>query len=607
MDIQELLKNPDPEVYLNLPHLTLDFETTNLDYGAAINTDNELLLACYSSDQGERSIWGNEYKQEELLGLVESQLFVVAHNAKFELQWLRRMGADLRKILVWDTQIAEYVILGNRKASLKLGDVAKRYGLPGKPAYTDICMNGGVCPSEMPRSLLQGRCEYDIRVTDYVFREQLRICHEEGLLGCVLTRCLLTPVLADIESNGMNLNADRVNEAYETTKLEYDTVQKRLLQLSDGVNFNSPKQVAAYLYDDLGFKELTDRKGDPVRTPTGGRKADADTVSKLGARNKLQREIKQLMLRSGYLNAQLTKALIKMRQCVMANDVLIGQFNQCVTVTHRLSSSGTKYKIQFQNMAREHKPFFKARNEGWLMGEIDGSQLEFRVGAHLGRDGQALFDIRNGVDVHRFTADTLTGAGQETDRQGAKAHTFKPLYGGQSGTKAEKAYYQAFKDKYKGIAKAQQRWIATVVGQKFLRTESGLKFYWPRARMNSSGYCPDSTSICNYPVQSLATAEIIPIAMVYMWHEMKERELQSFMVNTVHDSVILEINPEESDILHEIGIKCFTTDVYKYLKLVYNIDFSAPLGVGIKFGEHWSEGDEVSFQVEPTGEITETT
>ncbi len=41
-------------------------------------------------------------------------------------------------------------------------------------------------------------------------------------------------------------------------------------------------------------------------------------------------------------------------------------------------------------------------------------------------------DIKNKIDVHRFTADIIG-----VSRQDAKAHTFKPLYGGTTGTDAE--------------------------------------------------------------------------------------------------------------------------------------------------------------------------
>jgi len=109
----------------------------------------------------------------------------------------------------------------------------------------------------------------------------------------------------------------------------------------------------------------------------------------------------------------------------------MARFNQTQTATHRLSSSGTDYSCQFQNFPRAYKPVFKARHEGWLVGEGDGAQLEFRVAAHLGRDEVALNDCRTGADIHRFTASVLNNCKEEEvtkeQRQAAKADTFKPL------------------------------------------------------------------------------------------------------------------------------------------------------------------------------------
>lgn len=232
--------------------------------------------------------------------------------------------------------------------------------------------------------------------------------------------------------------------------------------------------------------------------------------------------------------------------------------------------------------------------------EVDGSQLEFRVAAYLGQDEQAVSDITGGVDVHQNTADILSAAGQPTDRQAAKAHTFKPLYGGSSGTKAEQTYYSAFKERYSGVAAAQQRWMDRVLTEKCLVTESGLTFYWPNTTVQDGGYITNTTSICNYPVQSLATAEIIPLALINLWSALSTHKMESFIVNTIHDSVILEVHPDEIETVKALAIDSFTRRVYVNLKERYNIDFNVPLGCGIKIGTHWNEGTETSHE----GDIT---
>jgi hypothetical protein len=107
----------------------------------------------------------------------------------------------------------------------------------------------------------------------------------------------------------------------------------------------------------------------------------------------------------------------------------------------------------------------------------------------------ALGDIWRGVDIHAFTADVIG-----CTRQEAKAHTFKPLYGGKSGTAEQKRYYSTFEEKYSGVSGTQRNWCYRVLRTKELETEWGLKYYWPTTKMTESGYITNTTSICNYPV-----------------------------------------------------------------------------------------------------------
>jgi DNA polymerase I-like protein with 3'-5' exonuclease and polymerase domains len=589
----------NPWVLMSDSYVVLDVETTNKNYGDASIADNRLVVTVFR--EAGRSVHyttRDEFHLTDLVKLVEQADLLVAHNAKMELKWLSRMGADLTKIMPYCTMIGEHVLAGNRQVAKGLGAVATRYGQGTKDPYVDKLMRRGVCPSEMPFSFVRQRCVKDVQQTEQIFLQQRKALADAGLLAVMYTRCLLTPVLADIELRGLSLDPVKVAEEYERCRVELSAVREELANLMPGVNPRSGPQMAKFLYETMGFDELR-RAGKPQRTATGRPMTDTATVQKLKCTNKRQSHFQELMKKFSALEAEMTKSLQKFKECCDNGDLLYAQFNQAVTATHRLSSSGVTYNVQFQNLPRKFKPLFKARNDGWLVGEIDGAQLEFRVAAFLGQDYQAYYDIINGVDVHSFTAQVLTESGQPTDRQGAKSHTFKPLYGGQSGTKAEQAYYTAFKKKYPGVAAAQDAWKGEVLRTKKLVTCSGLVFHWPDTKISSDGYISNSTAICNYPVQSLATAEIIPIAVVYMWHTMKVRGLRSFLVNTIHDSAIAEIHPEEVDVMREIGQDCFTTKVYHYLEVVYGIKFNVPLGTGFKAGSHWATGEEIKYQLDP--------
>jgi len=107
--------------------------------------------------------------------------------------------------------------------------------------------------------------------------------------------------------------------------------------------------------------------------------------------------------------------------------------------------------------------------------------------------------------------------------------------------------------------------------------------------MTSSGYIEGNTNVRNYPVQYLATAEIVPIALVYAWHAMKRAKLESFIINTIHDSIIAEINPTERNFFANIMSKSLEDFPVKFMKKLYGIDFDVPLGAELKTGTHWGK------------------
>lgn len=601
-ELPRFLTHPNSDIYTTGTYIVLDFETTNIDKGSPYDDGNSIILAAWSDGTKQTVRWANEYELYDLVEAIESVDFLIAHNAKFELGWLARCGLDLSKVLVYDTQIAEYVISGNRGWKVSLDACAERHGLGSKDDLIKILIKGGVCPSAMPKSVLEHYCVKDIDLTLELFKKQLVILQELKLLPVLYTRCLLTPVLADIEANGMYLDADRVQQVYNKAHGEYQQLARRMDIFTGGINPRSSKQVAEFLYDVLKFEELKNWRGEPIRTENGARKADVNTIASLKASTKIQKEFLALKKELGIKNAELTKALNNFMRCVEQEEIPIikASFNQTITQTHRLSSNGKKYSVQFQNFPRKFKPLFTVRNKGWLFGEIDGAQLEFRVAAHLGRDEVARKDIENSFDVHSFTASVINNITEKEVtkdlRQDAKSDTFKPLYGGTRGTDAQMRYYEAFKQKYRGVAAAQDQWIKTVLRDKKLRMESGLIFYWPDTKMTRSGYITNSTNICNYPVQSFATADIIPIAIVYLWHYIKSLKLKTFIVNTIHDSALMEIHPDEQEIISQYGELSFTTNVYNYLRDVYSIDFTVPLEAEVELCSHWA--DSVNWQEE---------
>ena len=263
------------------------------------------------------------------------------------------------------------------------------------------------------------------------------------------------------------------------------------------------------------------------------------------------------------------------------------------TATGRFSGADPN----MQNMPRGGtfpvKKVFVSRFEGGKIMEADFAQLEFRAAAYLSQDGVAIEEVSTGFDVHAYTAKVITDAGQPTDRQTAKAHTFAPLYGatGFGRTKAEAAYYEHFTDKYKGVAAWHSRLAKEAISTRKITTPSGREFSFPDVTRNVRGRVSHFTQIKNYPVQSFATADIVPLALLHI--DKLLDGMQSCVVNTVHDSIVIDVHPEEErrcvDIIKETN-KVLPDLITTRWGLVFNV----PLELEAKIGPNWLDTKDVS-------------
>lgn len=605
-------------------YLVLDFETSILP-GFATNPEQKLVLACwYIVDRGrvtKRHKFGDEYEQQELLDDIHTVDFVVAHNAKFEAQWLQRCGLDLHDVLFFCTMVGEWIILGNNPGRLptNLDDIAaRRLGGEKDQLGKNLIKEWKVCPSLTPESWLKDYCYKDVDLTHGIFLQQVEELEALEMWHIALCRMLVVPVLADMELQGLQLDKEKVYEEFEKQMSVREESAEALDAITGGINLNSGPQLGVVLYDELGFAEVVDYKGNTVKTPGGARSTSEDTIMSLKPETELQEEFLRRYKEYSKANTLLTKTLTFLKLVVDHNDgVFYGSIIQGRTGTHRLASGGVDVffpgekkarKIQLQNIPRQYKKMFTAHDPDWVVLEGDGAQLEFRVAAELGNDTQALSDIENGEDIHSATREVMReakhpafdGLSDKEGRQVAKAFTFQPLYGGRGSHPAENAYADFWAKKYSGIFREQTTWCARVSSDKKLTTPYGMTFYWPNVKVYYDGRVNVTTEVFNYPIQGFATAEIIPIALVYFWHRSRNLRLQLF--NTVHDSIISRVHKDDLEQAEALTKQCLTYDVYQFLRDVYSYEFTVPLGVGMKSSRHWGAGDiEKVWDVWPDG------
>lgn len=276
-----------------------------------------------------------------------------------------------------------------------------------------------------------------------------------------------------------------------------------------------------------------------------------------------------------------------LRKALKGDELIHQNFMQAVTATGRLASTAPN----LHNLPRGESgfPIRKVFSSRWRGGKIvkgDYAQLEFRAAVELAQDEQGMADIEEGIDVHQYTADTISGAGQPTSRQEAKAHTFKPLYRGTSGTGAERGYYENFKEKYAGINTKHEEWLSEAISRAPVTLPSGREYLFPGAKRYPSGYVSGETQICNYPVQGFATADIVPLATIKVWELLKS--CRSCIVNEVHDEIVIDCHPDEVDIVPQLLYDGMMS-VPELLKEWYDYELKVPLDVEIGVGPNWLE------------------
>ncbi len=259
--------------------------------------------------------------------------------------------------------------------------------------------------------------------------------------------------------------------------------------------------------------------------------------------------------------------------------------NQTVTATARLSSSNPNLQNQPRDNTFPIRKAFASRFKNGKILDADWSGLEFRTAVAISGDKQGLSDIANKADVHQFTADTITKKGQPTTRQEAKPHTFKPLFAGMSGTDAEIAYYQEFNKKYSDIHLWQEKLVQNALEEGQIKSPSSRIYAFNNVYRMLNGNVKGKTQIYNYCIQGFAS-DLMQTVLIELNKKLKG--LKSLLILTVHDSLLIDVHPEEEVLVINI-VKEVMGDVKKYLNERFNFNTPVEFDFEIKIGKNWGQ------------------
>jgi len=206
-------------------------------------------------------------------------------------------------------------------------------------------------------------------------------------------------------------------------------------------------------------------------------------------------------------------------------------------------------------------------------------------------------EIIDGSDIH--TDNAIRFFGGKEHRQDCKIFNFRMIYGGSpyaffmdaAMPNLSKDEWQEivnrFWEKYAGLHSQHRTWIRTVYAQGYIKNPTGriLTFHKLQKSDGSIGY--SNTQAVNYPVQSLATADIVPLAIVVANKRLRKAGIPFDFINAVHDSLVYDCPSEKSmEDTARIVLSVFR-DLPKLIKAYFGFDFNVPLDGEAKAGDTW--------------------
>lgn len=389
----------------------------------------------------------------------------------------------------------------------------------------------------------------------------------------------LCPVLAAMEQHGLGLHVGRFEALERDLGERIALLEGQLRALAGGdLNPNSPKQVAAFLFDRLG---LPPQK--KIKTGYSTDVAVLEILARLpqGEAPRLLLEHRELAkILSGFVQPFL-RARNEATGCVHTT------FEHTVTGTGRLSSANPNVQNLplYGEWAKRFREGLVPRTPGNLFVAGDYSQIELRVLAHLSREERLIQAFRDRRDVHAETAEWLfgPGSGAGEHRRIAKMINFGLLYGMGTFGLAERL----------GIGRKDAELVVERHAETFPRIHAYLRESAEEAR--SRGYTRTlfgrrrplgevtttegrggnalQRVAVNAPIQGTA-ADIAKLAMV-AW----AREGRAPLVLQVHDSLVVETSFDQASAVE--------ADLARVMTSVASL--AVPLEVEIKRGTSLAE------------------
>ncbi len=390
-------------------------------------------------------------------------------------------------------------------------------------------------------------------------------------------------VLADMQIQGIYVDKQELIEYGHELKLRLDELTSEIINLAgEEFNINSPKQLGEILFEKLKLPVIKKTKS--------GYSTDVETLEKLQGEHEIIEKILEYR-QLAKLNSTYVEGMIPYINNRTGR--IHSYFHQTVTATGRISSTEPNLQnipTRIELGKKLRKVFKPADNKVFL--DADYSQIELRILAHVSKDKTMVDNFINDEDIHAQAASKVFGIPLEKVtkelRSKAKAVNFGIVYGISdfglaaqihSSRKEAKKYIEQYLEKYDGIKKFMTDVVEEAKEKGFIETIYKRRRYIPE--LKSKNYMVrkfgDRVAM-NTPIQGTA-ADIMKIAMINVFNELKKGGYKSKVILQVHDELLIETEIEELEQVKLILKNCMENAA----KLL------VPLKVEVSEGKNWYE------------------
>jgi len=506
----------------------------------------------------------------------------VCQNGKYDIAVLRTHNVEVKNFS-FDTMLASYVLDPDQKHGMdNLSEKYLNYSpIPISELIGDKKSAKKIFDADLQR-LSDYACE-DADITLRLYENFKKELKKEGLEKIAYeVEFPLVEVLEDMERKGIKLDVKSMNKFSKDLEILLDNYTNKIYELAgEQFNVNSTQQLQKILFDKLN---LTKTK----KTKTGF-STDARSLESLKGEHEIidiilnYRQVSKL--KSTYADS-LPKLINKSTGRIHTT------FNQTVASTGRLSSLDPNLQnIPIRTeLGKEIRKAFIPRNKDHVILSADYSQIELRIMASICSDENLMKAFKNKEDIHRRTAALVFMVDPEdvTDdmRRKAKEVNFGILYGiGPFGLKNRlgitqthaKEIIDTYFGTFKNVKDYMDGSIKTAQEKGYAETLMGRRRYLRNINSNNRVVKQFEERVAiNMPIQGTA-ADMIKLAMINIYRELKKQKFSSEMVLQVHDELLFDAHKKEVD------------DLTKLVKdLMENaLPLNVPVIVDTGVGDNW--------------------